>query len=116
MPTLRLEASLAAGTSDANILAGSKFEILPFPAVVRIFGTQTGADVGTLTMDFTMGNQIEIDGAAIPTEAAGIGPYDNQHGLGGGVSARHDRLQLKLMNADGSNAALYRVKVDIRPI
>lgn len=116
MPTLRLESSLAAGTSDTNLLAGSKFEILPFPAVVTIYGVQDGADAGDVTVDFTMGNQVEIDGAAVPTFTANLGPDTDKHMLGKGVSARHDRLQLKLMNADAVNASAYRFLVDIRPL
>lgn len=116
MPTLRFEGSLAAGASDGNILANSKFVQLPFPASVSVYATQTGADVGDLSIDWTLGSSIEIDGAAVPTEAAGIGPYTNRHLLGSGVAAAFDRQTIKLTNADAVNAALYRVLVVIRRI
>lgn len=116
MPTIRLEDSQAAGTTDVNLLAGSKFEILPFPAVVTVYAVQDGADAGSCTLDFSMGNQIEIDGAAVPTFTANLGPNINDHKLGAGVSARHDRLQIRYSNGDAVNASNYRVLVDIRPL
>lgn len=116
MPTLRLEGSQAAGTSETNLLAGSKFEMLPFPAVVTIYGVMDTADAGSVTVDFTMGNVVEIDGAAVPTFTSPLGPDMDKHLLGRGVSARHDRLQLKLVNSDAVNAAAYRFLIDIRPI
>jgi len=116
MPTLRYEGQLAAGGSIVNLLAGSKFELLPFPAAVAIFAVQDNAGVGLLLMDFTMGNMIEVDGASVPTYTATLGPDRDKHGMGAGVSARHDRLQIKLSNTDGANASNYRVLVDIRPL
>lgn len=116
MPTLRYDAQLAAGGLIQNLLAGSKFELLPFPAAVQIFAVQDGADPGALLMDFTMGNVIEIDSAAVPTFTANLGPNQSDHRLGAGVSARHDRLQIRLQNTDAANPSNYRVLVLINPL
>lgn len=116
MPTLRFESSLAAGATDTNILAGSKFEILPFNSAVSVFAVQDGADAGDLKADFTLGNVIEIDDAAVPTFTPNQGPNRQDHLLGAGVARAHDRLQIKLVNGDAVNAANYRILVDIRAV
>ena len=118
MPTLRFEGTIAAGGQVVNVLAGSKFEILPFPSAVTLYAAQDGAVLanGGLRADFTMGNVIEIDDAWVPTKGATVGPNRNEDMLGGGVSARHDRLQLRLNNNDAANASNYRVLIDIRPL
>jgi hypothetical protein len=114
MPTLRFESSLAAATSLANLLQGSKFENLPFPASVSVFAVQDGADAGDVTLDLTMGNSIDIDGAAVPTFTANQGPNRSDHHLGTGVANAFDRVQIKLTNADAVNASAYRILVEFR--
>ena len=116
MPTQRFEGSLAAATSIANVLAGTKFENLPFAAAIQVFAVQDGADPGALILDMTMGNAIEVDGAAVPTYTANLGPDTDKHRIGAGVAAPFDRVQLKLTNNDAANAAAYRILVDIRRI
>lgn len=114
MPTQRFEGQLAAGTSLANVLAGTKFENLPFPAAVAVYAVQDGADVGTLKLDLTMGNSIDIDDAAVPTFTATLGPNRSDHLLGAGVARAFDRVQIKLNNTDAANASNYRILVEHR--
>jgi len=113
MANLRLEDSLAAATSDGNLLADSKFVQLPFDASIVVYAVQDGAVAGSVTLDLTMGTQIVIDGASVPTFTANLGPNRSDHMLGGGTAAAHDRVQLKLTNADPANASNYRILVDI---
>lgn len=117
MPTQRFEGTLAAASSISNLLAGSKFENLPWPSAIAVYAVQDGAGAGKLICDVTMGNSIEIDGAAVQTTAvANDGPNRNQHLLGSGVAARHDRVQIKLTNNDAALGSNYRVLVEQRRI
>lgn len=113
MATMRFEDSLAAATTDNNILAGEKFEILPYNAVVTVYAVQDGADPGDLKLDFTLGNAIVIDSAAVPTFTANLGPNRADHLLGSGIARAHDRIQVKLVNGDAANASAYRVLIDV---
>jgi hypothetical protein len=113
MASLRFEASLAASTTLTNLLAGSKFEFLPAPSAIMVYGVQDGADAGTLTLDATFGNVIEGDNIAVPTFTAALGPDRDKHLLVSGVGLGGDRIQLKLVNADAVNAAAYRFLVII---
>lgn len=116
MPTLRLEGSLAAATTDGNLLADSKFVQLPFPASIYIYAVQDGADAGDVTIDWTLGDTIEIDSAAVPTYTANQGPDTNKHLLASAVAKSLDRQTLRLVNADAANASAYRILVVIKRI
>lgn len=113
MPSLRFnQGSIAAGGIVLNLLTGSKFEYLPQPAAIMVYGT---ADAAGLQMELTFGNVIECDQMEVPILAA-AGPNRSDHLLASGVGAAGDRIQLRLQNTSGAAIAASRFLIDIRPL
>lgn len=113
MPTLRFnQGSIAPGGIVTNLLAGSKFEFLPQPSAIIVYGT---ADAAGLQMELTFGNVIECDQMEVPI-LAGAGPNIQDHRLAAGVGAAGDRVVLKLQNTSGAAIAASRFLIEIRPI
>ncbi len=115
MPSLRFnQGSIAAGGSVTNVLSGSKFEFLPSPAVVSVFGVTATAG---MQMELTFGNVIECDQMEIPVLAAASGgPNRSDHLLASGVAAAGDRIVLKLTNVSAGAIVDTRLLVDIKPL
>lgn len=116
MAVHRFEGSLAAATTIANLLTGSRFEQLPFPATVLVYAVQDTADAGSVILELSVGNSLEIDNAAVPTFTANLGPNRTDHFLGSAIARAHDRIICKLINNDAVNASAYRVLIEIRPL
>lgn len=113
MPSLRFnQGSIAAGGTVLNLLTGSKFEYLPQPAAVVVYGT---ADAAGLQLELTFGNVIECDQMEVPI-LAGAGPNVDQHRLAAGVGAAGDRIQARLQNTSAVAIAASRFLFEIRPL
>ena len=116
MPSLRFVQALVANTPIVNLLNGSKFEFLPVPSMIEVFGC---CDVGGCLLELTMGNVIEFDQMEAPIfiNTAG-GPNVQDHRLGGGIGAAGDRVVLKVMpGAVGAALPLsLRVLIVITPV
>ena len=122
MPTLRLADTVAAASTITNLMTGSKFEQLPFPASLAIYATASGTGIvdGEVLMDVTMGNAIEGDQLSVPVVDASVtgdaGPQRNRHLVASGVAAAHDRVQIKVSNSDAVNPATVLALIEIRPL
>src|SRR5215813_5460462 len=114
MPSLRFAQAQAAATTVVNLLAGSKFEFLPVPSMVEVYGVSDQLDTSA---ELTLGNMIEFDQMLLPQFAvASGGPNVQDHRLGGGVGAAGDRVVLKIVTVTACVAGGLRVLVVITPV
>lgn len=73
MPTISGRVSVAANAVSANVLAGSPFEFVTVPSIVKLASTNAGAAPGNVTGNFQIGGEsLMVDGnisnrAAFPT-------------------------------------------------
>lgn len=111
MSVFRVNTTVAAGGTVANIMAGSKFEFLARPSAVRVFAVQDAADLAEL--DFTLGNVVIGEDLPLTERAAGEGPSMTDDKLVAGVGAPGDRIQIRLRETGGAAPAITRVVVDI---
>ena len=127
MPTLKINQSIPAGSVEPNLMTGSKFEQLPFPAQVSVYAVcaddvgGTGAQVdGDVILDVTMGSVIEGDQLSVtlqdPAVTGEFAPLRNRHLIASGVASAHDRLQLKVTNGNATKDAKINALVEIRPL
>jgi hypothetical protein len=96
---------------NTNIMAGSKFEFLNRPSVVRVYAALDTGDAATI--DFSLGNVTVGEDLQPVITAAGAGPNRNEHLLVQGSGAPPDRIQIRVRETSGVAAAVYRVLVEI---
>lgn len=120
MPSLRFAFAQAAGGVNVNVLAGSKFEFLPVPSMIEVYGC---SDVQDTAVELTMGNVIEFDQVVLPQNVSTAGgdsggPHTSRHKIGGGVGAAGDRVVLKVTTPTASVLAAggVRLLVVITPV
>ncbi len=111
MPVFQFNESLAAGTTNNNIMAGSKFEFLPRDSVIRFYAAQ---DTGDLCQaDISLGNVVVGEDLRPFAVTAAEGPDRDKHLLAQAVGAAGDRIQIRTRETGGAAAAVYRFLVDI---
>lgn len=100
--TLRLSDVINSGTTNNNLLTGSKFEFLPSAAVVKVFMAQDIVLLSVLSVDITLGNVV-IGDLMIPNVAtvAGTGPKTNEDFMVEGVGSGGDRIQISVRETSG---------------
>jgi len=111
MPVFSFAESLAAGDTNTNIMAGSKFEFLKRPTALQIWAV---ADLGDLAqMDLSLGNVVVAEDIVIPQFTAALGPNTNEHLIIEGAGVGDDRIQIRVVETGGAAAAVYRVRVKL---
>jgi hypothetical protein len=114
MPSLRFAQAQAVSTTVVNLIAGSKFEFLPVPSMVEVYGVSDQLDT---SCELTLGNVIEFDQMLLPQFAiASGGPNIQDHRLGGGVGAAGDRVVFKVVTVTACAAGGLRVLFVITPV
>lgn len=112
--TLSAEISVAAGASVGNLLEGTRYLSLPNRrGAYRIWACQTGADAGTVVINGSAGNSVQIDKAAVRSTAAGVGPELDKHRVGTVVGVPFDPMVFEVINNDAANASEFRYQIEI---
>lgn len=115
MAIFRRTLSIAAGATEVNLLAGSKFEFLSRPSAVTIWATQDTA-IDDIEIDLTLGNVVVAEDIN-PNVATVAGVINrNTDGVGSGVGDAGDRIQLRARNTDGAAARVVNALVEISEI
>lgn len=114
MSTVRLDWAGTLSTTNTNLLAGSKFEFLSRPSVVRVYAVADDS-TGSVEMDFTLGNVVVGDDLVLPLFTANQGPLRSEHLLTRAVGRAGDRIQIRLREVAGTTSPT-RVLVDIDEI
>jgi len=111
----RFDATLAAGATVANLLAGTFMERAgPRPEVVTVFGVvdNIAGLAGFVTIEFRLGNVVVGDAPVVPLFTVREGPNRNEHKIGVGVAAPFDLIQLRLFNGAAATVAPYRFLIE----
>jgi len=111
---LRFDASLAAGVTIPNLLAGTFMERTgPRPEIVSVFGVVDNdvGLVGLVSVEIRMGNVILADAAIVPLFTVREGPDRDKHLIAKGVAAPFDLIQIRLFNGTAATPAPYRFLV-----
>jgi hypothetical protein len=114
MATFRANWAGTASTTLQNLMAGSKFEFLSRPAVVRVYGAADTA-TGSVQMDLTLGNVVVGDNLLVPLRTATLGPLRNEDLITKGIGRPGDRIQIRLQEIGAVNTPT-RILVDIDDI
>lgn len=70
MPTISALVSVAANATSANVLAGSPFEFISQPSIIKVACTQAGAAGSDITSDFQIGGEALMTAGNISDRAA----------------------------------------------
>jgi len=70
MPTISGSISVAANAVSANVLAGSPFEFVAQPSIIKLATTQAGAAASDITGDFQVGGESLLQGGNISDRSA----------------------------------------------
>ena len=70
MPTISGSISVAANATSANVLAGSPFEFVSQPSIVKLAATQAGAAGSDITSDFQIGGESLMQAGNISDRSA----------------------------------------------
>ena len=113
MPSLTISQSIAATTNNVNVLAGTSYEFLPFPARIKLLGKTTA--VG-MTHQVLSGVESIMDPSPVPVVAtAGATPSEFQvHPVIFDAPAG-DRIKVLVSNTTGG-ALFYDAFVHIEPL
>jgi len=114
MAIFKRRLSIAGGAVETNLLAGSKFEFLNRPSVVTVFSTQATA-ANEILLDLTLGNVVVAEDIPPNLDAAELIQRDRD-GIGSGVGAPGDRIQLRARNTNGAAASVINVLVEINEL
>ncbi len=70
MPTISGLVSVAANAVSANVLAGSPFEFVAQPSIIKLASTQAGAAASDITANFQIGGESLMQGGNISDRSA----------------------------------------------
>lgn len=113
MAIFKRSVAIAAGAVEVNLLAGSKFEFLSRPSVVTVFATESVAN--EILLDLTLGNVVVAEDVAPNADAGGLIQRDRD-GIGSGVGAPGDRIQLRARNTNAGAPSTINVLVEINEL
>ena len=113
MPTISGTISVAANASSANVLAGSPFEFVAQPSIIKLACTQAGAAASDITGDFQIGGESLLQAGNISDRAAHPTFRDDIIVEAGAQAA--ERLFLTFSNTT-AGALLVHFLLDIMPI
>lgn len=103
---LKLNNTVLSGTTITNLLADTKFDYLPRPAVVTVYAVQDIVVGSSIELDFTLGTVVIGDDLipnAHPAASAGLGtgPKTNEDVVARGVGEGGDRIQIRARETTG---------------
>lgn len=116
MPSQRFNTTVAAGTTVANIMAGSQFEFMGRPARVQVYQVGDPAAAGPYNSEVFFGQELELADGPGPIGVAAIGPTIPDDLVLDDVAAPGDRLIIRLTETGGAANAIVRTLVVITPI
>lgn len=70
MPTISGDVSVAANSTSANVLAGSPFEFIAQPSIIKLAATQAGAAAADITSNFQIGGEALMQAGNISDRSA----------------------------------------------
>jgi hypothetical protein len=110
MPQIQNLVTVAANATNDNVLTGSQFEYLPYPAYLEFAGV--GAATGLL-MDIYSGSDILCEGMA-PSQQNRVPVYPDDYSLTD-VAGAGERLKLRVRNTTGAGIVFF-YSVRITPL
>lgn len=112
MPLIQGRTSIAAGSSNDNVLTGSQFEFLPYNALVE-FGLTGDANGADLRVDVYSGADVLLESA--PMSAQNRIPIFPDDFTLQDVAAGGERLKIRVRNLNAGAVVLFH-SVRITPI
>jgi len=113
MPTISGSISVAANATSANVLAGSPFEFVVQPSIVKVAITQAGAAGSDITGDFQVGGESLLQAGNISDRDA-FPTFRDDLTIEAGAQAG-ERLFLTFSNTT-AGALVVSFLLDIMPI
>lgn len=113
MPTISGLVSVAANAVSANVLAGSPFEFISQPSIIKLASTQAGAAASDITGVFQIGGESLMQAGNISDRSAFPTFRDDLIVEAGGQSG--ERLFLTFANTT-AGALVVQFLLDIMPI
>jgi len=113
MPTISGSISVAANAVSANVLAGSPFEFVAQPSVIKLANTQAGAAASDITCDFQIGGESLVQGGNVSDRSAF--PQFNDDLFAEAGAQAGERLFLTYANTTGG-ALVVQFLLDVMPI
>jgi len=113
MPTISGEISVAANATSPNVLAGSPFEFVSQPSIVKLAHTQAGADGSDITADFQIGGESLVNAGHVSDRAAFPSFREDLFAEAGAQAG--ERLFLTYANTT-AGALVVKFLIDIMPI
>jgi len=113
MPTISGTVSVAANSVSANVLAGSPFEFVSQPSIIKLANTQAGAAASDITAVFQIGGESLVQAGNVSDRSAFPTFRDDLFVEAGGQAG--ERLFLTYANTTGG-ALLVHFLLDIMPI
>lgn len=114
MPTISGSISVAANATSANVLAGSPFEFVAQPSVIKLACLQAGAANTDITSDFQIGGESLLQAGNIGQGGNAFPRFNDDTIVEAGAQAG-ERLFLTFSNTT-VGALLVEFLVDIMPI
>lgn len=112
MPTISGSLSIAANATSANVLAGSPFEFVSQPSIIKFSATHPGG-IAAITGTFQIGGESVLQAGEISNRAA-MPTFREDLIVEAGAQAG-ERLFLTFTNTTGA-AIVARFLLDIMPI
>lgn len=113
MPTISGSIQVAGNATSANVLAGSPFEFVSQPSIIKFACTQAGAAGSDITSDFQIGGESLMQAGNISDRAA-FPTFRDDLTVEAGAQAG-ERLFLTFSNTTGG-ALVIQFLLDIMPI
>ena len=113
MPTISGSVSVAANSVSANVLAGSPFEFVSQPSIIKLANTQAGAAASDITCVFQIGGESLVQGGDVSDRDAFPTFRDDIFVEAGGQAG--ERLFLTYQN-NTAGALVVSFLLDIMPI
>ena len=113
MPTIQSTVSVAAASVVDNVLDGSQFEFLPYPAYLE-FGLVGDADGGDLRLDVYSGGDVLAENM-IPSIAARAAIYPDDFTLSD-VALAQERIKVRCRNVHATLARTLFFTMKLTPV
>lgn len=114
MPTISGTVSVAANATSANVLAGSPFEFVSQPSLVKLAVLQAGAVNSDITADFQIGGESLLQAGNIGRGGNSFPRFNDDTLVEAGAQAG-ERLFLTFSNTT-VGALLVDFLIDVMPI
>lgn len=111
MPVIQGTATLTAGATNENVLAGSQYEFMPYNAALE-FGFTMDGDV---VLDVYSGSDVLAESMSPVIQATQMPIYPDDFTLTD-VAAAGERIKVRARNTDAANPQVIRFSVRITPL